>query len=166
MPAAAPHEQELATFDWRDSDDSKWTSVTVTDDATGKVFFHANMTDIELGRGVNVPSWLIPSNIRSVLQWPIDDSAHTYLGSAEAFANTSIAEYTTMKAGGSDMRPVLTELDFTGRRMRTAQARDLMLDAEAFTGDASATLSAIPLAMHMQEGSQAMLSAPVYVDGC
>jgi hypothetical protein len=77
------------------------------------VAFRANMTDLDLGPEISIPSWLLPSNVRKVVQWPINDAANTFLDSEQAFAATNISKYTNMKTGAG-MQPVLTELTFTG----------------------------------------------------
>eukprot|EP00775_Hariotina_reticulata_P006620 gene6620-6848_t len=155
--------KELADFDWKDAKDGSWAQVTITDRNSNKTFFRANMTDFELGSGVNVPGWLLPSNIRSVLQWPLNQTSNTFLNSTEDFMTSKIASATTLF---TKMRPILTHLSFTGRDIRVSQANEIWMDPETFTGDAQATVFSLPLAVHLQNGSQASLSAPVFVDGC
>jgi len=157
------HPQELADFDWRDANDGSWSSVTITDHNSNKTFFRANMTDFQLGSGVNVPGWLLPSNIRSVLQWPLNDTSGSFLNSTEDFMTSKIASATTLF---TKMRPILTQLSFTGRDIRVSQANELWMDPETFTGDGQATVFSVPLAVHMQNGSQASLAAPIFVEGC
>jgi hypothetical protein len=158
----------MATFNWTESAPGakhSWTSLTLTDNAFGKVAFHANMSDIEMGPEMTIPSWLLPSNVRRVVQWPIDDSANTFLGSKDAFAATNISQYTNIKTG-TGMRPVLTELTFTGEDAQLAKVSDIFVDRQLFTGSASNKVSLLPLALHLHQGTQVSLSAPEYISTC
>jgi hypothetical protein len=160
--------QEMATFDWTESAPGakdSWTSLTLTDNASGKVAFHANMTDLELGPEMTIPSWLLPSNVRKVVQLPIDDSANTFLGSKEAFAATHISEFTNMQTGRG-MRPVLTELTFTGEDAQLAKVSDIFVDRQLFTGSADNKVKLLPLALHLSQGTKVSLSAPEYIGTC
>jgi hypothetical protein len=166
--AAAPPLQEMATFDWKESapgSEDSWTSLTLTDNASGKVAFRANMTDLDMGPEIAIPSWLLPSNVRKVVQWPIDDSANTFLDNEEAFAATNISKYTNMKTG-TGMRPVLTELTFTGEDAQLAKVSNIFVDAELFTGNANNKVKLLPLGLHLQEGTKASLKAPEYIKTC
>jgi hypothetical protein len=160
----------MATFNWTESaPDAKhtWTSLTLTDNASGKITFRANMTDAKLGPEMTIPSWLLPSNVRKVVQWPINDSANTFLGSQEAFAATDISWYTNTKAGPSmPMRPVLTELTFTGEDAQLARVSDIYMDRELFTGDASNKVRLLPLALHLGQGTEVSLGAPEVISTC
>lgn len=164
--------KELATFDWKEGSGAlgeKWTSVSLTDNRTGVKFFSANMTDLEMGPGVPLPSWLLPSNIRTVVQWPIDDAKHTYLSSAKEYASTPIAKFTNMKTPAvsvNAMKPVLTTLNFDGEDATVATAKDVTFDAEAFTGDKNAKVGIIPLAIHLKAGTKATLSEPKVLHTC
>jgi hypothetical protein len=160
----------MATFNWTESaPDAKhtWTSLTLTDNASGKVAFHANMTDAKLGPEMTIPSWLLPSNIRKVVQWPINDAANTFSGSQEAFAASNISQYTNMQAGpGMQMRPVLTELTFTGEDAQLAKVSDIYMDRELFTGDAENKVRLLPLALHLNKGTEVSLGAPEVISTC
>ncbi|WIA22839.1 hypothetical protein OEZ86_009787 [Tetradesmus obliquus] len=62
--------KEMATFNWTESAPgakNSWTSLVLTDNASGKVAFRANMTDLVLGPEMTIPSWLLPSNVRKVV---------------------------------------------------------------------------------------------------
>lgn len=160
--------QEMATFNWTESAlgaKNSWTSLVLTDNASGKVAFRANMTDLVLGPEMTIPSWLLPSNVRKVVQWPIDDSANTFLGSKTAFAATNISQYTNMKTGTS-MRPVLTELTFTGEDAQLCKVSDMYVDRQLFTGSADNKVKLLPLALHFNQGTKVSLGAPEYSSTC
>lgn len=123
-----------------------------------------------LGSGFDLPSWLLPSDARTVVQWPIDDANNTFLESQEDYFSTPVAKYTTLKntnVSTSQMKPVLTELDFLGQNaVFTVAKKGVKVDAESFTGDANNRLTVLPIGIHLKEDTDATLSIPKFIKTC
>lgn len=124
-----------------------------------------------LTKGFDLPSWLLPKDARTVVQWPIDDTNHTFLATKEEYYSTPIAKYTTIKNPSvpvNKMPPVLTELTFLGNDMVFTLDRSgvIEVDSKSFTGSAANPIVVVPVGIHLKEGSDARLSVPHFIRTC
>lgn len=124
-----------------------------------------------LDKKFDLPSWLLPKDARTVIQWPIDDTNNTFLPTKEQYYSTPLAKYTTLKNPTmpiNKMPPVLTELTFLGDDMKFTfdKSGTIEIDALSFTGSASNSLTVVPVGIHLQEGSDARLSVPQFLGTC
>lgn len=61
---------------------------------------------------------------------------------------------------------MLTQLGFEGEDAVVATVKDVVFDAQTFTGHKSAAAKVIPLALHLKSGTQATLSEPKVLKTC